>query len=82
MNYTKEITLTLNHVWAVKEFVLISNQQDFTIDVCSVDRHYCIDAKSLMGLFSLDLSVPIIVATKASGAEVDAYFDLISKFSC
>lgn len=41
----------------VKNFVNIVNKYDFDIDLVS-DR-YVVDAKSIMGIFSLDLTKPI-----------------------
>ena len=40
-----------------KEFVGICNEMDFKVEL--VSDPYIIDAKSIMGLFSLDLSKPI-----------------------
>jgi len=41
----------------VKNLVNIVNRYDFDVDL--VSGRYVIDAKSIMGIFSLDLSVPI-----------------------
>jgi phosphotransferase system HPr-like phosphotransfer protein len=43
----------------VKDFVNIANSYDFDIDMTS--GRYVVDAKSIMGIFSLDLSKPIKV---------------------
>ncbi|HBP38897.1 MAG TPA: serine kinase [Clostridiales bacterium] len=43
----------------VKEFVRIVN--DFPYDVDLVSGRYVVDAKSIMGIFSLDLTKPITV---------------------
>ena len=43
----------------VKEFVNIVNVYDFDVDLIS--GRYAVDAKSIMGIFSLDLSKPIKV---------------------
>ncbi len=40
-----------------KEFVGICNEMDFKVEL--VSDPYIIDAKSIMGLFSLDLSKPV-----------------------
>ena len=54
---------------SVKNFVNIVNRYDYEIDLESgryvecdfdiVDKRYVIDAKSIMGLFSLDLTHPL-----------------------
>ena len=41
----------------VKDFVTIVMRYDFDIDL--VSGRYAVDAKSIMGIFSLDLSKPI-----------------------
>ena len=52
-------TISLSSIDAVKKFVCIANEHDFTINFLS-DK-YKIDAKSIMSVFSLDLSKPITV---------------------
>lgn len=50
----KSIKVSLNSIDKVKEFVNIINTFDGDFDLVS-DR-YTVDAKSIMGIFSLDLS--------------------------
>ena len=52
-------TISLSSIDAEKKFVCIANEYDFTINLLS-DK-YKIDAKSIMSVFSLDLSKPITV---------------------
>lgn len=49
----------INSIDDVKNFVNIVNRYSFDIDL--VSGRYVIDAKSIMGIFSLDLSKPIKV---------------------
>lgn len=49
--------LSLSSIEAVKKFVCLANKCDFPISLLS-DK-YKIDAKSIMGIFSLDLSKPV-----------------------
>ena len=53
----KTFDIILNSINDVKNFVNIVNTYDFDIDLIS-DR-YVVDAKSIMGIFSLDLMNPI-----------------------
>ncbi len=46
--------IRLSTIEAVKEFVKITEKCNFDIDLCK-DR-YTIDAKSIMGIFSMDLT--------------------------
>ena len=53
----KNVTIKLETINDVKNFVNIVNKYDFDIDLIS--ERYVVDAKSIMGIFSLDLSKPI-----------------------
>ena len=53
----KTIQISLNSIDKVKSFVNDITKFDYDFDL--VSGRYVIDAKSIMGLFSLDLSKPI-----------------------
>ena len=53
----KTVQISLNSIDKVKSFVNSITQFDFDFDLIS--GRYVIDAKSIMGIFSLDLSKPI-----------------------
>ncbi len=53
----KTIQVTLNSIDKVKTFVNLISKYDSDFDL--VSGRYVIDAKSIMGIFSLDLSKPI-----------------------
>lgn len=55
----KSVTVQISSIGDVKNFVNIVGKYDFDIDLVS-DR-YVVDAKSIMGIFSLDLTKPIRV---------------------
>ena len=54
------VQISLNSIGKVKSFVNAITQFDFDFDLIS--GRYVIDAKSIMGIFSLDLSKPIDLA--------------------
>ncbi len=56
----KVIQISLNSIGKVKSFVNAITVFDFDFDL--VSGRYVIDAKSIMGIFSLDLSKPIDLA--------------------
>ncbi len=60
----KSFNISLKSINAVKDFVNIVNKYDFDVDLTS--GRYVVDAKSIMGIFSLDLAKPI---------KVDVYSD-------
>ena len=53
----KTVQISLNSIDKVKSFVNAITQFNFDFDLIS--GRYVIDAKSIMGIFSLDLSKPI-----------------------
>lgn len=55
----KTFNVLLSSINDVKNFVNIVSKYDYDIDLTS--GRYVVDAKSIMGIFSLDLSKPIKV---------------------
>ncbi|NLI88871.1 MAG: HPr family phosphocarrier protein [Epulopiscium sp.] len=53
----KSVTISLNSIEKVKGFVNTITKYDGDFDLSS--GRYVIDAKSIMGIFSLDLSKPL-----------------------
>ncbi|MBR5047460.1 MAG: HPr family phosphocarrier protein [Eubacterium sp.] len=53
----KTVKVSLNSIDKVKTFVNLINRFDAEFDL--VSGRYVIDAKSIMGIFSLDISKPI-----------------------
>ncbi|MBQ8986978.1 MAG: HPr family phosphocarrier protein [Lachnospiraceae bacterium] len=53
----KTVMISLNSIDKVKSFVNDISRFDYDFDL--VSGRYVIDAKSIMGIFSLDLSKPI-----------------------
>ncbi len=56
-------TIMLSSIEAVKKFVTLTNRYDFPINL-TTDK-YKIDAKSIMGVFSLDLSKPVTIQVES-----------------
>lgn len=50
----KTVQISINTINDVKEFVTTVTKCDYDVDI--VSGRYAIDAKSIMGIFSLDLS--------------------------
>lgn len=63
----KNMTVLINSVEKAKELNRIASQQIGEIDLIS--GRYTIDAKSIMGIFSLDLSKPIELAIHSEDIE-------------
>ena len=71
-----ETTIQLNAINDVKDFV--NKVMLFNYDIDLVSGRYAIDAKSIMGIFSLDLSKPIELV--AHTEDPDELVKAISKF--
>ena len=72
----KAFNIMLNSINDVKNFVSIVNKYDFDVDLTS--GRYVVDAKSIMGIFSLDLSKPILVEIHSDKA--DALYNELVQF--
>ena len=55
----KTVQISLNSIGKVKSFVNTISQFEYDFDLIS--GRYVIDAKSIMGIFSLDLSQPLVL---------------------
>jgi phosphotransferase system HPr-like phosphotransfer protein len=63
----KSLEINLKMAQNVKEFVSIVNQYDYEIDLRS--GRFIVDAKSILGIFSLDLSKPVIVEIHSNNCD-------------
>lgn len=72
----KTVNVMLGTINDVKEFVNIVTKYDFDVDL--VSGRYAVDAKSIMGIFSLDLSKPIRVDIHSEDSGV--FIAAIKKF--
>ena len=70
----KTVQISLNSIDKVKSFVNDISKFDFDFDL--VSGRYVIDAKSIMGIFSLDLSKPIDLNVHADGDALQTVLDV------
>ncbi|MCI8441299.1 MAG: HPr family phosphocarrier protein [Provencibacterium sp.] len=63
----KTVNILLDTINDVKVFVNVVTKYDFDVDLIS--GRYAVDAKSIMGIFSLDLSKPIRLEIHADDCE-------------
>ena len=73
----KTVMISLNSIDKVKSFVNDISRFDYDFDLIS--GRYVIDAKSIMGIFSLDLSKPIELNIHAE-EEADAVIDALKPY--
>ena len=76
--FMKTIKVSLNSIDKVKKFVNDINRFDCDFDL--VSGRYVIDAKSIMGIFSLDLSKPIELNVYAENTELDEVLAVLAPF--
>ncbi len=74
----KTIQISLNSIDKVKSFVGAISKFDNDFDL--VSGRYVIDAKSIMGIFSLDLSKPIDLSIHADGPELEAVLEVLKDY--
>ena len=74
----KTFSILLSSINDIKAFVNIVNKYEFDVDLTS--GRYVVDAKSIMGIFSLDLSKPIKVDVHAADEEAQGFIDEIKGY--
>lgn len=74
----KTIRISLNSIDKVKSFVNELTRFDTDFDL--VSGRYVIDAKSIMGIFSLDLSKPIDLNIHADGEKLDSIVENLKPY--
>ena len=73
----KSIKISLQMAQNVKEFVKIVQDYPYEIDLKS-DK-YVVDAKSILGIFSLDLSKPLVIEIHSDNC--DDLVEALKKFA-
>ena len=74
----KTVSISLNSIDKVKAFVNDISKYDFDFDL--VSGRYVIDAKSIMGIFSMDLSKPINLNVHAEGNNLDEVLKVLAPY--
>jgi len=72
----KTFNIMLKSINDVKDFVNMANKYEFDIDLTS--GRYVVDAKSIMGIFSLDLSKSIKVDVQSDDS--NAFYNNAKRF--
>ena len=76
----KEKKILLTSIEEAKRFVTEASRCDFDVDVFY--NRFTIDAKSILGVLSLDLARVLTVQMNGDNAEFEAYLETISPDSC
>ena len=74
----KTVRISLNSIDKVKSFVNDISKYEFDFDL--VSGRYVIDAKSIMGIFSLDLSKDINLNIHTDGPELSSVMKVLTPY--
>ena len=74
----KTVQISLNSIDKVKAFVNEISKFDCDFDL--VSGRYVIDAKSIMGILSLDLSKPIDLNIHTDGSSLDTVMEVVKSY--
>ncbi len=74
----KTVRISLNSIDKVKSFV--NDLTKFDVDFDLVSGRYVIDAKSIMGIFSLDLSKPIDLNIHATESDIESILEILKPY--
>lgn len=74
----KTIHILINSIEQIKEFVNDTNKINADLDL--VSERYIINAKSIMGIFSLNLSKPILMNIYAEGIQLKDILKVMKKY--
>ena len=73
---TKQRKIKLSSILDAKKFVALANECDFDINVRF--NHFIIDAKSILGVLSLDLAKALIVEFDGEDRMFEDFMDTMS----
>lgn len=71
--------ILLETIESVKKFVSIISNYDADFELMS--GKYIINAKSILGIFSIDLSKPVLLRINAEGDNLEKIKDAIQEFA-
>jgi phosphotransferase system HPr-like phosphotransfer protein len=74
----KTVSISLDSIEKVKSFVNTISKYDYDFDL--VSGRYVIDAKSIMGIFSLDLTKPIDLNIHCDDNDIETILDELKPY--
>lgn len=74
----QEVMIKLDSIDSVKQFVKILTNYDEEFEVIS--NKYVVDAKSILGIFSIDLSQPVLLRIHAEGEKKESILNEIQQY--
>ncbi|MGN0549715.1 MAG: HPr family phosphocarrier protein [Acutalibacteraceae bacterium] len=74
-----DMYVSLGTIESVKKFVAIISKYDEDFELIS--SKYIIDAKSILGIFSIDLSKPVLLRINAEGDRLEEIKEAVKEFA-
>ena len=74
----REVQISLRTIEEVKEFVQTITMSDGDFELIS--GKYIVDAKSILGLFSVDLSKPVTLRIDVNNSKMNEVLTVIEKY--
>lgn len=74
----RKFTIMLNGIQKVKDFCNLANQQDYELSLQW--SRYIIDAKSILGIFSLDLTKPIDLIVETEDVDLSMVKEIFKDY--
>ena len=74
----KTVKVSIDSIEKVKEFVTIVNEYPYDFDL--VTGRYVINAKSIMGIFSLDISKPLDLNIRDANTQINEILESLKPF--
>lgn len=74
-----EVKILLDTIDKVKSFVATTIKLDVELDL--VSGRYVIDAKSILGIFSMDLSKPLLLQIHAKEDEAEEILEMLREYA-
>lgn len=73
-----KIKIQFKSIQDVKKYISLTDNIDENIDI--LDGHYIIDGKSIMGIFSLDLSKPLYIEINTTEDRFKNICEILKEF--
>ena len=78
MTNVQDVQISLSSIDDVKQFIQTITMFDGNFELIS--GKYIVDAKSILGLFSVDLSKPVTLRIEVTDSKLDDILNAISKY--
>ena len=75
-------SIELKTIENVKDFINVMGKVEAEADLASVDQRHVVDAKSILGVFSLNLTKPLELRIFDEEGPAEKYAEIFKRFGC